>query len=94
MQDVSGVSGAGPIFHHIAEYMIERGLITRKDPRVPDGISEVSVCLDTPCNRKEQTYRRDGMSNLSRILDKKYILSEFITPLTDDEMKKWNISKE
>jgi hypothetical protein len=64
------------------------------DPRIPDGISEVSVCLDTPCNRKEQTYRRDGMGNLSRILDKKYILSEFITPLTEDEMKKWNISRE
>ncbi len=36
MEDVSGVSGAGPIFHSIAEYMIEEGMINRNDPEIPE----------------------------------------------------------
>ncbi len=31
MGDVSGVTGAGPLFHQIAEYMIGRGLIEKDD---------------------------------------------------------------
>ena len=35
MGDVSGVTGAGPIWHQIAEYMISRGMIRPHDSPPP-----------------------------------------------------------
>ncbi|MDD2694267.1 MAG: transglycosylase domain-containing protein [Candidatus Gracilibacteria bacterium] len=91
MQDVSGVSGAGPIFHHIAEYMIANGMIENRELTIPEGIEKTTICLDNSCMRKEEGFRWKNMTNLSRILEKRFYKSEFITPLTDEEIEKWKI---
>ena len=91
MEDVSGVSGAGPIFHSIAEYMIEEGMINRNDPEIPEWVEKTSLCLDTACMQREDAYHWKDHIPQSRILDKKFIRSEFITPLTEEEIQKWKI---
>lgn len=93
MQDVSWVSGAWPIFHHIAEYMIAHGMIENIELAIPEGIEKTTICLDNSCMRKEEWFRWKNMTNLSRILEKKFYKSEFITPLTDEEIEKWNIKQ-
>ena len=35
MKDVSGISGAGPIWHNMAEYMIKKGIIHEKKNNLP-----------------------------------------------------------
>lgn len=91
MQDVSWVSGAWPIFHHIAEYMIAHGIIENTELRIPEWIEKTTICLDSSCMRKEEWFRWKNMTNLSRILENKFYKSEFITPLTDEEIEKWKI---
>ena len=87
------MSGAGPIYRQIAEYMIAEGMITSFDLTPPEGVEQASVCLDKNCLRKEDAYRRKNMTNTSRIADTIYSLSEFITPITEEEREKWKIEK-
>jgi len=53
MRDVSGVSGAGPIWHQIAEELIQRRWIQDTQIPPPPGIHQVTRCRDTPCYQKE-----------------------------------------
>ena len=91
MEDVSGVSGAGPIFHAIAEYMIREWFIKPHETKIPEWIEKTSICLDNACMRKENVYKWKKTSNLSRVLDKKFIEGDFITSLTEEERVKWKI---
>ncbi len=91
MNDVSWVSGAWPIFHHIAEYMIEKGMISSPNIVVPRGIIESSICLDIPCNQKVLGYTREWITRKSRPKNNLYFESDFITPLTFEEKRKWKI---
>ncbi len=91
MDDVSWVSGAWPIYHHIAEYMIAKGMIRNPEKTIPLGIKESSICLDTLCNQKILSYTRDGFMIKSRPKSNLYFESDFITPLTNEEKKKWKI---
>lgn len=91
MEDVSGVSGAGPLWHRIAEYMIEHRMIYNTEVKVPEGIREISVCLDTRCLQKELQYSKKTTSPKSRILDHIYYNEDFYTPLTEEERYEWNV---
>lgn len=91
MNDISWISWAWPIFHHIVEYMIERELIQKTNSPLPQEIEKTSICLDTSCMRKEEDFRRKWKTNISRILSKIYMKSDFIHELTDMEIKKWKI---
>lgn len=91
MEDISGVSGAGPIWHHIAEYMIAHGFIENTLLVPPTGIIESYTCLNTSCTRKEKTYIHENHTIQSRPLDSLYWKSDFIISLTEEEIKKWKI---
>lgn len=91
MNDVSWVSGAWPIFHHIAEYMIKIGMIDSPNITLPQGIIESSICLDIPCNQKVLGYTREWGIRKSRPKNNLYFESDFITSLTLEEKKKWKI---
>lgn len=91
MEDVSWVSGAWPIWHSIAEYMISRGVIQPWNTPIPSGLTEAYICLDTKCIRKERTYMKKPGSIESRPLDNIYSLRDFIGWITDDEQWRWNI---
>ena len=91
MDDVSWVSGAGPLYHQIAEYMIEKGYISSDIPPVPPWLHEDYICLDIGCFQKEKWLLQDGHVVRSHPRDKKYFASDFVTSMTSDEMKKWKI---
>ena len=52
MDDISGVTGAGPLYHGIAEYLISSGYITSKERVPPSGIVYTYICLDKKCLQK------------------------------------------
>lgn len=56
MRDVSGITGAAPIWKHLAEALITRGMITSWDPPKPPDVSLTSRCLDRSCLRIKQVY--------------------------------------
>lgn len=91
MQDVSGVSGAGPLWHRITEYMIEHRMIYNTEIKIPEGVQEISVCLDDRCLRKELQYSKKTTSPKSRIFDNLYYNEDFYTPLTEQELQDWNV---
>lgn len=91
MGDVSGVTGAGPIWHHIAEYMISRGMIRRTDSPAPRPLRQISVCLDLACTRTELSYSKKTKSPASRPLDRLYHMGDFFGAVSEEEREKWGI---
>lgn len=93
MGDISWVTGAGPIWHTLAEYMISTGLIRPYREDTPDGVSETLICLDTHCLQRERTYMKNPDSIESRILSKSYRIQDFFGVITEEEKRKWNIEE-
>ncbi len=94
MEDVSGVSGAWPLWHSIAEYMIARGLIRDNDTSPPPGLALREICLDRRCLQQELRLSKKSTSLRSRPVSKLYYESDFITRMTEEEKKKWSILSE
>ncbi len=94
MEDVSGVSGAWPLWHTIAEYMISRRLITRDDSPIPPDLYTREICLDKNCYQKELRLSKREKSPKSRPINNLYYESDFITRLTKEEKEKWKIRSE
>ena len=93
MWDVSGVSGAGPIWRGIAEYMMASGIITSKKTPVPIGLQQIPICLDTQCLRKELLYTTKSGSPQSRSSEWLYFGSDFFGKISDEEVVKWKIQE-
>lgn len=93
MLDVSGVSGAWPIWHNLAEYMIARGMIVKHPQKIPPSIKEIAYCLDSRCVRQDLRYGKDGTTQKSRPLDRLFYEWDFVTRLTEEEMEKWKIER-
>ena len=91
MQDVSGVTGAGPIFHQIAEMMIKKKYIRNELIPLPISIIENYRCLDSSCFQKEHTYSKKWNSQKSILRENIYYESDFFIPLTLEEKIKWKI---
>lgn len=91
MDDVSWVTGAGPIYHAIAEALIERWYIYQANIESPVGITYSYLCLDTKCLQKSASYTRDDLIRKSRPLSNLYYREDFVTSMTSEEIKKWKI---
>ncbi len=91
MEDVSWVSGAWPIWHQIAEYMISRWLIQNTRSPPPEWVTDTLICLDTRCLQKEQTYLKNPEDIRSRPKDNIYYESDFVGNISTEEKEKWNI---
>lgn len=91
MDDVSWVTGAGPLYHAIAEDLIARGYITQIDIYPPRGIISSFLCMDTRCLQKSISYIREGWSRKSRPTSSLYYREDFVTEMSEQEMKKWKI---
>lgn len=91
MQDISGVSGAGPLWHRVAEYMIANRMIYKIESDIPEGIQEIALCLDARCLQKELQYSKKTTSPKSRILNNIYYNEDFYTPLMEEEIREWNV---
>ncbi|MBC7498577.1 transglycosylase domain-containing protein [Candidatus Gracilibacteria bacterium] len=93
MGDISGVSGAGPIWHGIAEYMIAVGYIKPQKSLPSNGLHQIAICLDTACLRRELLYSTKSESPKSRPSEGLYFRSDFFGNISTDEMKKWKIQQ-
>jgi penicillin-binding protein 1C len=91
MGDVSGVTGAWPIWKALTEAMIERWMIKNQKNPPPNILKQIPICLDTKCFRKELMYSKKSESPNSRPSESKYFSSDFYGKITLDEMEKWNI---
>ena len=93
MGDVSGVSGAGPIWHGIAEYMIKNGHINPQKSIPPKWLQQIAICLDAPCLRRELLYTTKSISPKNRSSEWLYFSSDFFGNISDEEAKKWKIQE-
>lgn len=91
MNDVSWVSGAWPIWHQIAEYLIKEGIISNDWRPIPEWVQKKSICLDANCFQKELHYSKSKKEQKSRPYSNIYYKEDFYTPLTDEEKYEWNI---
>ena len=72
MQGVTGISWAGYVWHQVIEKAIELRYIKNTNIPIPEGISQISYCLDTPCIRRENVFAPDGREYYSRIAEDIY----------------------
>lgn len=93
MGDVSGVTGAWPIWHQITEAMIERWMIKNQKIPPPNTLKQIPICLDTKCLRKELMYTKKSESPKSRPSESLYFSSDFYGKIKRDEMEKWRIQE-
>lgn len=91
MNDVSWVTGAGPLFHQVAEKLIYAGYIETGSEQIPEWLEEALLCLDRWCFQKERVLIEKNHIIKSRPKNNFYSVSDFITPLTNEEKKKWKI---
>jgi len=91
MYDVSGVSGAGPLWHKLAEYLIERNLLSYTETPPPMGIYASHLCLDRGCRQQILTYLKNTGSIQSLRQENIYYKEDFFDRITTDEKIKWNI---
>lgn len=91
MVEVSGISGAGPVWKSLVEYMVKNRMIKNTVQEIPKWIQSNYLCLDTGCLRKTKTYKKSDKEPKSRILDKLYYSSDFFSPPTLEERERWNI---
>jgi hypothetical protein len=93
MGDVSGVSGAWPIWHQIAEYMITARHIQWDASPAPTWLHQIAICLDTACLRRELLYTTKSESPRSRPSEWIYFRSDFFGNISDTETTKWKIQE-
>lgn len=91
MEEVTWVTWAWPIWHTIAEYMIQNWYIKNEWLRVPSTVKETLLCLEIKCLQKERTYMKNPVMLNSRPKSNIYDSRDFIWILTEEEKKKWNI---
>lgn len=94
MGDVSGVTGAGPIWHQIVEHMIEKWMIKNQKITPPPPLHQIPICLDKNCSRKELLYSKKSESPKSRPSEWIYYISDFFWDISQEEMEKWQIQNE
>ncbi len=69
MKWVTGITGAGYIWHQVIEKAIDLGYITNTKIPIPEGIEKTEYCLTTSCSRKEMHYQKTGKKYFSRLVD-------------------------
>lgn len=92
MKNVSGVSGAGPIWHKIVEYMIQRGFITEYKTPIPHGVYQKNVCRNTLCTEHEFIYTKNAQRTHLPSVTSPLNASLFFGSLNDTERETWNIT--
>ncbi|MDD2871765.1 MAG: transglycosylase domain-containing protein [Candidatus Gracilibacteria bacterium] len=88
MIGVTGVTGAGYIWHQIIEKAIELGYIKDIKIDIPIGVIESNYCLDEKCFRKELIYKKENKEYYSRILDGKYSGIDLFEKISIEEEEK------
>jgi membrane carboxypeptidase/penicillin-binding protein PbpC len=69
---VTGITGAGYVWHQIVEEAIRRGYISDRELRLPLALEMAPYCLDSQCYRQENVYQKKGTKYFSFISDNTY----------------------
>lgn len=88
MQGVTGITGAGYIWHQVIEKAIKLGYIQNRNIPIPEDISQISYCLDTPCIRRENVFALDGVEYYSRIGEDIYSSRDIYESLSPQEQER------
>ncbi|MDD3794034.1 MAG: transglycosylase domain-containing protein [Candidatus Gracilibacteria bacterium] len=88
MNGVTGITGAGYIWHQVIEEAIKLGYIKNYDYDIPEGIEKKSYCLDVNCHRVENNFDFSGKDYFSRIRDNYYDRKDVLQKLNDYEEQK------
>ncbi len=88
MQGVTGITGAGYIWHQIIEKAITLGYITEQKIPVPQEVVRTSYCLDTACFRKEMIFTQQGSEFASRLTEWVYAEQDIFEKLSSYEQEK------
>ena len=88
MQAVTGISGAGYIWHQIIEKAISLGYIHNTSLQVPKNISQISYCLDRACFRKENVYVKTWVQYFSAISENYYSQRDIYENFSQEEKEK------
>lgn len=88
MQGVTGITGAGYIWHQVVEKAIELWYITEKQISIPDTIQRQSYCLDGRCYRKENILIQGDKEYFSRIADWVYDSRDIFENLSQYERER------
>lgn len=87
MIGVTGISGAGALWHQVAEEMIRLGYIQPDILPPPPDIREMSYCLDTSCFQKEIIWTRKDKEYYSRPTSKLYDRRDIPSLLPKEETR-------
>ena len=90
MQGVTGITGAGYIWHQVIEKAIELWYITDKKIPIPEGIELSQYCLDEKCFRKENTYSQGEVEYFSRPAEWIYRKEDMFEKLSSYELSRLN----
>ncbi len=85
---VTGITGAGYIWHQIIEKAIKLWYIKDNNYFVPKDIKETSYCLDKKCFRKELIFQKKWKKYYSKIRDNYYDKRDLFENLSDYEKEK------
>ncbi|MDD3646174.1 MAG: transglycosylase domain-containing protein [Candidatus Gracilibacteria bacterium] len=88
MIGVSGITGAGYLWHQIVEKAINMGIIGNFDYDKPKSIEKATYCLDINCLRQEIIYKKIGKEYKSAIIDNKYFAQDIFEKLSIEEKKR------
>ncbi len=77
MIDVTGITGAAPIWHRVVEDAISEGFVQPNQIIPPDSLQIHVKCLDKDCVRKEVIYQNDAREWLSDLVRGSFCLEDF-----------------
>lgn len=83
---VTGITGAGYVWHQITEEAIYRGYITDRELRLPPSLEKAPYCLDIKCYRQENVFQKKGMRYFSAIEDHIYDYRDICETITHEDI--------
>ena len=83
MTDVDGITGAGPIWHHVVEAAIEQGYVKKTKIPPPEGLRQVRKCLKDDCSQAELIYQEPSRKWFSDLDTGHYCLEDFFIKTID-----------
>ncbi|RAL56643.1 hypothetical protein BLD25_03200 [Candidatus Gracilibacteria bacterium GN02-872] len=87
MKGVSGITGAGYIWHQVVEKAISKGFIKKDNYGETETIRKRDYCLDEKCFRKEINFDKNE-KYFSRLFDKKYSKKDLFIEINGEERQK------
>jgi len=89
MVDVSGITGAAPIWHRIVESAIQMGYVDSNEIITPDALNRYEKCISTSCSQKEVIYQSTSKEWLSDLISGEFCLEDFyIQNIETEEIQK------